>query len=80
MDVITFRFLIGLVVSETLDMRLMDVVAAYCCVVAVAQINYPTLKLIKQDSIEQARGRSQEDDLVQIVVLYVMQLGGLEVV
>jgi hypothetical protein len=29
MDAITFRFLIGLVVSETLDMRLMDVVAAY---------------------------------------------------
>ena len=29
MDVITFRFLIGLVVSEALDMRLMDVVAAY---------------------------------------------------
>ena len=29
MDVITFRFLIGLVVSEALDMCLMDVVAAY---------------------------------------------------
>ena len=29
MDAITFRFLIGLVVSETLDMRLMDVVATY---------------------------------------------------
>ena len=29
MDVITFRILIGLVVSEALDMRLMDVVAKY---------------------------------------------------
>ena len=29
MDAITFRFLIGLVVSETLDMRLMNVVASY---------------------------------------------------
>ena len=29
MDAITFRFLIGLVVLETLDMHLMDVVAAY---------------------------------------------------
>ena len=51
-----------------------------CCDVAVAQINYPSLKQIKQDSIEQARGRSHEDDLVQIFVLYVMQSGGLEVV
>jgi hypothetical protein len=29
MDVITFRFLIGLVVLETLDMLLMDVVTTY---------------------------------------------------
>ena len=29
MDAITFRFLIGLVVSEILDTHLMDVVAAY---------------------------------------------------
>ena len=29
MNAITFRFLIGLVVSEALNMRLMDVVAAY---------------------------------------------------
>ena len=29
MCAITFRFLIGLVVSENLDMRLMDVVTAY---------------------------------------------------
>jgi hypothetical protein len=28
-DAITFRFLIGLVVSETLDMHLMDVVTIY---------------------------------------------------
>ena len=51
-----------------------------CCDVTVAQINYPSLKQIKQDTIEQARGRSQEDDLVHIFVLYAMQLGGLEVV
>ena len=51
-----------------------------CCVAAVVQINYPNLKQIKQDSIEQARGRSHEDDLVQIFVRHVMQLGGLEVV
>jgi len=29
MDAITFRFLIGLVVSETLDMSLMDVITTY---------------------------------------------------
>jgi len=29
MDAITFRLLIGLVVSETLDIRLMDVVTTY---------------------------------------------------
>ena len=29
MDAITFKFLIGLVVSETLDMHLMDAVATY---------------------------------------------------
>ena len=29
MDAITFRFLISLVVTESLDMRLMDVVTAY---------------------------------------------------
>ena len=29
MDAITFRFLIGLIVSETLDMSLMDVITTY---------------------------------------------------
>ena len=29
MDAITFRFLISLVITENLDMRLMDVVTAY---------------------------------------------------
>jgi hypothetical protein len=29
MDAITFRFLINLVITENLDMRLMDVVTAY---------------------------------------------------
>ena len=48
----------------------------HCCDVVVAQINYPSLKQIKQDSIKQARGRSHEDNLVQIFMLYVMQLGG----
>ena len=48
----------------------------------VAQINYPILKQIKQDSIEKARGQFHDDDLVQIFVLYAMQFGegGLEVV
>jgi len=44
------------------------------CNVTVAQINYPSLN--KQDSIEQARSRSHEEVLVQIFMLYDMQLGG----
>ena len=47
-----------------------------CCDVAVAQINY--LSLNKQDSIEQARGRSHRKVLVQIFMLYDMQLGGFK--
>ena len=35
-----------------------------CCDVVVTQINYPSLKHNTQDSIEQARGRSHEEDLV----------------
>jgi hypothetical protein len=38
-----------------------------CCDVAVAQINYPILN--KQDSIEQVRGRSHEESLIQIFML-----------
>jgi hypothetical protein len=40
----------------------------------VAQINYPSLN--KQDRIEQANGRSHEEVLVQIFMLYDVQLGG----
>jgi hypothetical protein len=47
-----------------------------CFDVAVAQINYRSLKHNTQDSIEQARGRSHEEDFVQIFMLYVMLLGG----
>ena len=46
-----------------------------CCNVTVAQINYPNLKQIKQDSVEKTRGQSHEEDLVHIFVLYVMQFG-----
>jgi len=45
-----------------------------CCDVAVAQINY--ISLNKQDSIEQTNGRSHEEGLVQIFMLYDMQLEG----
>jgi hypothetical protein len=48
------------------------------CNVTVAQINYPSLN--KQDSIEQVRSRSHEEVLVQIFMLYDMQLGGVEVI
>ena len=37
-----------------------------CCDVAVAQINYPSLKHNTQDSIEQTRGRSHEEGSSQI--------------
>jgi len=37
-----------------------------CCDVAVAQINYPSLKHNTQDSIEQVRGRSHEEGSSQI--------------
>jgi len=40
----------------------------------MAQINYPSLN--KQDRIEQANGRSHEEVLVQIFMLYDVQLGG----
>jgi hypothetical protein len=44
--------------------------------VAVAQINYPSLKHNTQDSIEQARGRSHEEGSSQIFMLDDMQFGG----
>ena len=48
-----------------------------CCDVAVAQINYPSFKHNKQDSIEQARSRSHEEDSSQIFMLDDMQFGGV---
>jgi hypothetical protein len=52
-----------------------------CCDVAVAQINYPSFKHNTQDSIEQARGRSHEEDSSQIFMLDDMQFRGvLEVI
>jgi hypothetical protein len=47
-----------------------------CCDVAVAQINYHSFKHNTQDSIEQARGRSYEEDSSQIFMLDDMQFGG----
>ena len=54
----------------------------HCCDVAVAQINYPSLKHNIQDSIEQARGRSHEEGSSQIFMLDDMQFwgGGLDVI
>jgi len=49
---------------------------SYCCDVAVAQINYPNFKHNTQDSIEQASGRSEEEDSSQIFMLDDMQFGG----
>jgi hypothetical protein len=48
-----------------------------CCDVAVAQINYPSLKHNTQDSIKQARGRSHEKGSSQIFMLDDMQFGGV---
>jgi hypothetical protein len=51
-----------------------------CCDVAITQINYPSFKHNTQDSIEQARGRSHEEDSSQIFMLDDMQFGGLDVI
>ena len=52
-----------------------------CCDVAVAQINYPSFKHNTQDSIEQARGQSYEEDSSQIFMLDDMQFrGGLDII
>ena len=48
-----------------------------CCDVVVAQINYPSFKHNTQDSIEQARGQSHEEDSSQIFMLDEMQFGGV---
>ena len=47
------------------------------CDVVVAQINYPSFKHNTQDSIEQARGRSHEEDSSQIFMLDDMQFRGV---
>jgi hypothetical protein len=46
-----------------------------CCNVAVTQVNYPNLN--KQDSIEQARGRFHEKDLIQVFTLDDSKLRGV---
>ena len=48
----------------------------YYCDVVVTQINYPSFKHNTQDSIEQARGRSHEEGLVQIFMLDDIKFGG----
>jgi hypothetical protein len=47
-----------------------------CCDVTVAQFNYPSFKHNTQDSLEQARGRSHEEDSSQIFMLDDMQFEG----
>jgi hypothetical protein len=49
----------------------------WCYDVAVAQINYPSLKHNTQDSIEQARGWSHKEGSSQIFMLDDMQFRGL---
>jgi hypothetical protein len=53
---------------------LIHLTCMYCCDVVVIQINYSSLN--KQDGIEQARGRSYEEGLVQIFMLDDMKLEG----
>ena len=48
-----------------------------CYNVAVAQINYPSLKHNTQDIIEQTRGRSHEEGSSQIFMLDDMQFRGV---
>jgi hypothetical protein len=61
--------------------RFTSLIQVQCCDVAVAQINYPSFKHNTQDSIEQARGRSHEEDSSQIFMLDDMQFrGGLDVI
>ena len=65
--------------SITLDSTIRsrsNVLRSFCCDVAVAQINYPSLKHNTQDSIEQARDRSHDEDSSQIFMLDDMQFGG----
>jgi hypothetical protein len=57
-----------------LDICVVIFIVIFYCDVVVAQINYPSLKHNTQDSIKQVRGRSHDEDLVQIFMLYVMQL------
>jgi hypothetical protein len=70
--------LIKLLLKMLIIKMIIKIRVSSCCDVAVAQINYPNLKHNTQDSIEQARGRSHEENLVQIFMLYVMQLKGFD--
>jgi hypothetical protein len=67
--------------AKTLHDQKIDVLSQVqecrCCDVAVAQINYPSFKHNTQDSIEQARDRSHEEDSSQIFMLDDMQFGGV---
>jgi hypothetical protein len=49
-----------------------------CYDVTIIQINYPSLD--NQDSIEQARGLSYEENLVQVFMLDNSMLEGFEVI
>ena len=57
MCVITFRFLIGLLVSENIDMRLMDVVTTYLYRSLNTNIYYPSQKCIVAQPMESLRNK-----------------------
>jgi len=67
---------VSLMICESLGVVWAVEAMRHCCDVAVAQINYPSFKHNTQDSIEQARGRSHEEDSSQIFMLDDMQFGG----
>ena len=62
--------------KRKVSFKYFDFCVNHCCDVAVAQINYPSLKHNTQDSIEQARGRSHEEGSSQIFMLDDMQFEG----
>ena len=66
--------ILGVLMEELNFSSFIEVVA--CCDVAVAQINHSCFKHNTQDSIEQARGRSHEEDSSQIFMLDDMEFGG----
>ena len=67
---------VSLMICESLGAVWAVEAMRHCCDVAVTQINYPSFKHNTQDSIEQARGRSHEEDSSQIFMLDDMQFGG----